>query len=94
MKTVAAKEAKNHFGQLIDAAQREAVTIEKNGRPGAVVISMDEYHEHERMKLQALRHDLAEAEQQIKEGRAVDFTQDVAERIKENGRKMLSQEER
>lgn len=92
MKTVAAKEAKNHFGQAIDGAQLEAVTIEKNGRVVAVVTSMDEYHEHERLKLQALRHDIAEAKQQINEGRAMDFTQNVADRIKGNARKMLNQE--
>jgi prevent-host-death family protein len=94
MKTVAAKEAQNHFGQLINTAQLEAVTIEKNGLPVAVVMSMDEYHEHERLKLQVLRHDLAEAEQQINEGRAIAFTQDVAERIKENGRAILNQEKK
>ena len=39
MKTVAAKEAKNRFGKLIDDAQRGPVMIEKNGRPFAVVQS-------------------------------------------------------
>jgi len=43
MKTFAASEAKNEFGRLLDTAQREAVTIEKKGRPVAVVLSLEEY---------------------------------------------------
>ena len=43
MKTVGAKEAKDGFGRLLDLAQREPVTIEKKGRPVAVVLSLEEY---------------------------------------------------
>lgn len=43
MKTLASKEAKDHFGELLDTAQREPVTIEKKGRPVAVVMSLAEY---------------------------------------------------
>lgn len=43
MKTVAAKEAKEKFGQLLDTAQREPVTIEKRGRAVAVVLSIADY---------------------------------------------------
>ncbi|MEE8544196.1 MAG: type II toxin-antitoxin system Phd/YefM family antitoxin, partial [Alphaproteobacteria bacterium] len=43
MKTFAASEAKNEFGRLLDTAQREPVTIEKKGRPVAVVLSLEEY---------------------------------------------------
>lgn len=43
MKTFAASEAKNQFGRLLDTAQREPVTIEKKGRPVAVVLSLEEY---------------------------------------------------
>jgi prevent-host-death family protein len=50
MKSMSAKDAKNGFGQLLDTAQREPVTIEKKGRPVAVVISLDEYE-----KLEAAR---------------------------------------
>ncbi len=41
--TIAAREAKNHFGQLLDTAQKTPITIEKKGKPIAVVISLDEY---------------------------------------------------
>ena len=55
MKTVAAKDAKNRFGQLIDDAQRGPVTIEKNGRPYAVVQSYEHFELSERTKLDSLR---------------------------------------
>jgi len=40
---LAAREAKNQFGQLIDMAQHGPVTIEKKGRAVVVVVSMQEY---------------------------------------------------
>lgn len=39
MKSVAAALAKLNFGQLLDAAQREPVTITKKDRPVAVILS-------------------------------------------------------
>lgn len=39
LKVFPASEAKNNFGRLIDAAQREPVAIEKHGRRVAFVIS-------------------------------------------------------
>ncbi|MBM3132800.1 MAG: type II toxin-antitoxin system Phd/YefM family antitoxin [Chloroflexi bacterium] len=49
MITFASKDAKNKFGEMIDAAQREPVVISKKGRSVAVVISKQEYE-----RLQAL----------------------------------------
>ena len=43
METFASREAKNAFGRLIDTAQRQPVTIERNGRPVAVVLSKHDY---------------------------------------------------
>jgi prevent-host-death family protein len=43
MKRFAAREAKNEFGHLLDSARREPVTIEKNGRPVAVMLSLEDY---------------------------------------------------
>ena len=43
MKTMSAKEAKNGFGLLLDTARAEPVTIEKHGRPVAVVLSTEAY---------------------------------------------------
>lgn len=45
MDTVTAYSAKQNFGELIDRAQREAVTITKHERPSVVVTSDSEYRE-------------------------------------------------
>ena len=52
METIAAREAKNGFGRLLDTSQREPVVIEKNGRPVAVVVSMHAF--------EALQRELAD----------------------------------
>lgn len=43
MKTITATELKNKTGETLDAAQREHVAIEKNGRPIAVIIPQADY---------------------------------------------------
>lgn len=40
---VTATEAKNRFGQMLDACQAEPVIIEKSGRRHSVLLSMREY---------------------------------------------------
>jgi prevent-host-death family protein len=52
MRTLAAKEAKNSFGRLLDTARQEPVTIEKNGRAVAVILSLEEFE-----RLQALEEE-------------------------------------
>lgn len=39
MKTLSSVEAQNRFGELLDAAQREPVTVTRRGRPVAFVVS-------------------------------------------------------
>lgn len=43
MRTVSAKDAKYHFGELIDAARAGPVTVVKYGRPVVVVLAVEEY---------------------------------------------------
>ena len=43
MKEIAAREAKNHFGHLLDAAQTAPVRVTKKGRPVGVLMSMQQY---------------------------------------------------
>lgn len=50
MRTVSAKEAKEGFGALLDAAQREPVTITKKGRPVAVVLSKEDFERLEALE--------------------------------------------
>lgn len=45
MITIPATEAKNRFGELLEAVQRSPVEIAKKGRTVAVVISVGEYHD-------------------------------------------------
>lgn len=37
---IPAREAKNRFGEMLDAVQRQPVTITKNGRPVAVLTAV------------------------------------------------------
>jgi prevent-host-death family protein len=50
VKTMPAKEAKQSFGALLDAAQREPVTITKNGREVAVLVSKEDFERLEALE--------------------------------------------
>jgi len=80
MKAIAAKEAKNNFGEMMDAVQHEPVTIEKHGRPVAVVMSAREYKE---LKLERLRAKLAIGEAQADRG---EFSTKTADDIIKEGK--------
>lgn len=72
MRTVAAAEAKNRFGALLDAAQREPVAIEKHGRAVAVVVSAEDYREFEDLQLARLREEIRKGLDDVEAGRTVD----------------------
>lgn len=91
MKTVAAKEAKNRFGQLMDDAQRGPVTIEKNGRPFAVVQSYADFEETQCFKLNTLRQGIEAAYVQFDAGQEMQFDQAAVDRIKASGRAKLAE---
>jgi prevent-host-death family protein len=83
VKTMAAKEAKQSFGKLLDDAQREPVRIERNGRLVAVVLSSAEYE-----RLSTYR---AYLRRQATEGQeALDVT--VAELLSEEERREAEEE--
>jgi antitoxin Phd len=42
MKTITSVDAQNRFGELLDNAQREPVTITRRGRPVAFVVSPED----------------------------------------------------
>ncbi|UTV98741.1 type II toxin-antitoxin system Phd/YefM family antitoxin [Marinomonas rhizomae] len=65
MNTISANEAKTHFGDLLLNAQKSPVQISKNGKPVAVVISVDEYESIEAMKLYLLQNKAAQAMKDI-----------------------------
>lgn len=42
MKVMTAREAKNHFGEFLDASRREPVIVTKNDRPVGIMISIED----------------------------------------------------
>jgi prevent-host-death family protein len=79
MRTVSSGDAKNRFGELLDTAQREPVTIEKHGRPVAVVLSVQDYEQIEAMKLDALRAKVQRGLADVEAGRVTDSEEVFAE---------------
>lgn len=63
-----ANQAKTQFGEMLTRAQREPVSITKNGKPSVVVMSMDDYQAYENLKLQQLRSHLAHSITQARSG--------------------------
>lgn len=43
MKSINAKEAQNHFGNLMNSAIKEPIIINKYGKPFSVLMSYEEY---------------------------------------------------
>ena len=85
MTHMAAKDAKNRFGQMLDAAQRGPVSIEKHGRPVAVVISQEEYERMQALKIASLHQELQTGLDDVLAGRLVDgeaALTDLLERFK------------
>lgn len=54
MKIIAATDAKNRFGELIDMAQSEPVRVQRQGRDVAVVLSPEEFRRLSRLRWPSL----------------------------------------
>lgn len=76
---ISASMAKNEFGRLLDTAQSEPVTIQKKGRPVAVVISIKEYHKLEEIeeRLWAKMAEEAENEGVLSESETEKFLKEI-----------------
>jgi len=72
MRSLTANDAKTQFGDMLLKAQREPVQINKNGKPVAVVISIDEYNQLEETKFALLKERAARAKVDIKNSNLVD----------------------
>ena len=70
-KAIPATEAKTNFGALLEMVQREPLTISKKGRPVAVLMSMDEFEAHQRLKLEQLRREVRAGLADLEAGRVV-----------------------
>ena len=90
MNTMSANTAKSHFGELLDIARREPVTIEKHGRPVVVVLSTEEYEELEAIKVSRLRLEIDEGLGALRREDFIELDQNellkVADEIKSAGR--------
>lgn len=69
---ISASEAKTNFGQLLEKVQREPLTISKKGRPVAVLMSMDEFETHQRLKLEQLRRAVRAGLADLNAGKVID----------------------
>ena len=72
MNTLTANEAKTHFGDMLLKAQREPIQIRKNGKPVAVVLSVDEYESFEALKTEMLRARALRAQNELNAGQLTD----------------------
>lgn len=72
METLSANYAKTQFGDMLLKAQRAPIQINKNGKPVAVVISMEEYESIEALKLRFLQTRAIQAKVDIEGGNIKD----------------------
>ena len=71
MQGIPAAKAKTNFGALLERAQREPLMISKKGRPIAVLMSMDEFEMHQRIKLEQLRLEVKAGLADLEAGKVV-----------------------
>ncbi|MEL0583900.1 MAG: type II toxin-antitoxin system Phd/YefM family antitoxin [Candidatus Thiodiazotropha sp. (ex. Lucinoma kazani)] len=72
MEALSANDAKTHFGDMLLKAQRAPIQINKNGKPVAVVLSVDEYESIETLKLRLLQARASQAKADIDAGKLAD----------------------
>ena len=69
---IPAAQAKTNFGALLEKVQREPLTISKNGLLVAVLMSMDDFETHQRLKLEQLRREVQAGLADLKAGNVID----------------------
>ncbi len=74
-------DAKNRFGQFLDAAQREPVTVTKKGRPAAVMLSIEDY---ERIRGAARRRLLDTLDETRRDAGAAGLTNELLDQLLED----------
>lgn len=72
MLALSANDAKTQFGDMLMKVQRAPIQINKNGKPVAVVLSVDEYQSIETLKLHLLQTRAINAIEDINNGETVD----------------------
>ena len=61
MQTLTTNQAKTHFGEFIDKAQREPVKVTRRGRTVGILVSEEEYEAMRNFYANRLLHTLDEA---------------------------------
>ncbi|SFW25918.1 type II toxin-antitoxin system Phd/YefM family antitoxin [Nitrosovibrio sp. Nv17] len=79
MDTIPAADAKTNFGALLDKAQREPVTISRNGRAAAALMSATAFEDHQRLKLELLRQEVRKSLDEMERGYVLSAEQAFAE---------------
>lgn len=91
MQHFSTQDATARFGQVLDAAAREPVAIERNGLPVAVLMSKVAFDEFEALKLERLRAAVDQGIEAIERGDYTDLDEcdlaGFADRIKTAGRR-------
>lgn len=83
MHSFTANEAKTQFGEMINKALREPISITKNGKATVVVMSVDDFNAYENLKLENLRIRLQHSISQANAGQLHDGDQVFDELIKD-----------
>lgn len=72
MKSLSANEVKTQFGDVLLRVQREPLQINRNGKPVAVMLSIEDYQILEEVKMRLLKEKVARAEADIARGDVMD----------------------
>ncbi|MDL2263802.1 type II toxin-antitoxin system Phd/YefM family antitoxin [Synergistaceae bacterium OttesenSCG-928-I11] len=75
MNTMNTLDARNSFSDTLRKAQRSPVRITKRGKPIAVVMSVEDYEATEALKARLLEEAIAEAREDLANGRILDADQ-------------------
>lgn len=91
MQTFSANDAKQNFGEVLDAALRAPVSITKHGRPSVVITSEEDYRELQQVVHEYLKAEVKKGVDDIEAGRVHTFEtgkdlQQFGEQIKKRTR--------
>ena len=72
METLTANQAKTQFGDMLLKVRRAPVQISRNGKPVAVLLSVEDYQALEAIKLRLLQEKIEQARADIAAGKLVE----------------------
>ena len=72
MQALSTNDVGSGFGEMLSTIEDEPIQIEQNGKPVAVVLSMEDYQQMEDLKLAMLKQRVANARKDIENGDTVD----------------------